>query len=179
VSAESTQVNQLFMIYIGGSAPGAHIELHDVRFVVAPVIEATFPALRQQWFGSQQGLHMDSYVALHHVDGYRILLTKEPVDNQGVSLYFVNFGGYFPGRLAEFHDFTVVVAKSAADAKQRARVHVSATGLAGAEQLHKDDLLEVDDCLKIDLLDGYAIKLEYDGVQQPLKPDWMGYHPLP
>ena len=85
MSAESTQVNQLFMIYIGGSAPGAHIELHDVRFVVAPVIEATFPALRQQWFGSQKGLHMDSYVALHHVDDYRISLTKEPADNQGVS----------------------------------------------------------------------------------------------
>ena len=38
---------------------------------------------------------MDSYVALHHVDGYRISLTKEVVDNQGLSLYFVNFGGYF------------------------------------------------------------------------------------
>mgnify|MGYP006163572549 CR=1 FL=1 len=37
---------QLFLVYLGGTAPGANIELHDVRFVAAPQIEQAYPQLR-------------------------------------------------------------------------------------------------------------------------------------
>jgi len=172
---------QLFLVYLGGSASGANIELHDIRFVIAEQIEQAFPALKQQWFGDKSSVHMDSYVALHHVDGYRIVVRSTDTDaknNNGLKLYFVNFGGYFPGKLAEYHDFTVVVASSSEAAKQQAKAKVYSGGLAGAEQFHKDDLLAVDDCLAVDLIDGYRIDLEQDGIQQPLEPDWMGYRPF-
>ncbi|WP_278374051.1 DUF1543 domain-containing protein, partial [Idiomarina abyssalis] len=87
--------------------------------------------------------------------------------------------GYFSNKLAEYHDFTVVVADSSSSAKQLARAQVSKAGLAGAEQIHKDDLLAVDDCLCVDLVDEHFITLEYDGEQQALVPDWKGYQPLP
>lgn len=176
----SETYNKLFLVYVGGTAPGANIELHDVRFVVGKRMEDTYPAIRKGWFGTQKGLHLDSFVHLHHVDGYRIHLTQtKPVNPSDKKLYFVNFGGYFSNKLAEYHDFTVVVADSPSSAKQLARAQVSKAGLAGAEQIHKDDLLAVDDCLCVDMVDNYYITLEYDGEQQELVPDWKGYQPLP
>lgn len=169
---------KLFLVYVGGDAPGANIELHDVRFVVGNSIEDTYPALKQQWFGIRSSVHMDSYVYVHHVDGYRIELAKVP-STEKKKLYFVNFGGYFPGKLAEYHDFTLVVASSTEEARALAKPKVLAAGLAGSEQFHKDDLLAVDDCLAVDLLDGYYIHCVHDGEQQPLVPDWMGYQPIP
>lgn len=171
---------KLFLIYVGGTAPGANIELHDVRFVVAPDIESTYPAIRKQWFGSQKGIHLDSYVHVHHVDGYRLELRSEaPSKTPAKRLYFVNFGGYFPNQLAEYHAFTLVVADSKENAKQLAKAQVMRQGLKGAEQLHKDDLLEVDDCLTLELIDHYYIDLIHDGQVQELVPDWKGYQPLP
>lgn len=171
-------MKKLFLTYVGGSAPGANIELHDVRFVVGESMEQTYPAVRAGWFGTQKGLHLDSYLHLHHVDGYRIELKEAPPENSGKKLFFVNFGGYLEGKLAEFHDFTVVVADSARSAKQLAKAQVLKSGLAGAEQVHKDDLIEVDNCLCLDLIDNYYIHLHYDGQQQPFVPDWKGYQPL-
>ena len=172
--------NKLFLVYVGGTAPGANIELHDIRFVVGQCMEDTYEAIRKGWFGTQKGLHLDSYVHLRHVDGYRIHLTqKAPEQPTGKQLYFVNFGGYFANKLAEYHDFTVVVADSPQSAKQLARAQVLKAGLAGAEQIHKDDLLALDDCLCVDLVDEHFVTLEYDGEQQALVPDWKGYQPLP
>ncbi|WP_349678192.1 DUF1543 domain-containing protein, partial [Idiomarina abyssalis] len=39
--------NKLFLVYVGGTAPGANIELHDVRFVVGKRMEDTYPAIRK------------------------------------------------------------------------------------------------------------------------------------
>lgn len=170
---------KLFLVYLGGSAPGANIELHDVRFVVGEDIEATFMQLRKQWFGDQQGLHMDSYMHVHHIDGYRVELHPQPPENSSKQLYFVNYGGYFKGRIPEFHDFTLCVASNAEEAKRIGYGHVAQQGLADAIELHKDDLMTVDDCLPVDLLGGWYVHLHHDGERQPLSPDWMGYRPLP
>ncbi|RUO23953.1 DUF1543 domain-containing protein [Aliidiomarina minuta] len=162
---------QLFMVYLGGTAPGANIELHDIRFVVGESMEDTYEQLRRQWFGTVKGLHLDSYLAVHHVDGYQVEVVEEPVEQEH-KLWFVNFGGYYPGRIPEFHDFTLCVAKNVQEAKQLGRRRL----LTDSVQPHKDDLLAVDDCLAVDLLQGFHIKLTHDGKQQPLQPDWSGYH---
>ena len=69
---------QLFLVYLGGIAPGANIELHDVRFVAAERIEDTYTQLCQQWFGSVKGLHIDSYMQVKHIDGYSVSVQREP-----------------------------------------------------------------------------------------------------
>jgi hypothetical protein len=43
---------KLFAIYIGGEHPGAHIEAHDVRFVVAESVRETHAKLRADWWGT-------------------------------------------------------------------------------------------------------------------------------
>ncbi len=35
------ETNKLFAVYLGGRAPGANIELHDVVFIVGPTIEGS------------------------------------------------------------------------------------------------------------------------------------------
>ncbi len=161
---------KLFMVYLGGTAPGANIELHDVRFVVGETIAATYPQLREQWFGEVKGLHLDSYLELHNIDGYALrLVTEQP--EQDAQLFFVNFGGYYPGKIAEQHEFMLCVASSAVEAKARAK----AVLLTDADSQHKDDLLALDDCLPLNSVNGYYIQLVPNGGNQPLQPDWSGY----
>lgn len=165
---------KLFLVYVGGSAKGANIELHDVRFVVGEQMADTYPQLRQQWFGDVNGLHLDSYLHVHHVDGYKIELKREP-STRPEKLYFVNCGGYFPNRIPEFHDFTLVVASNPEEAKSKGLRQVLNAGLRDSIEPHKDDLMNVDDCLALDLLDGWHVHLVTDGQRQRLVPDWAGY----
>ena len=53
--------NYLFLVVLGGRANKANVELHDVRWVIGSKIEDTFDVLRRDWFGTIEGLHIDSY----------------------------------------------------------------------------------------------------------------------
>ena len=66
--------NYLFLVVLGGRADKANVELHDVRWVVGSHIEDTFNDLRNNWFGSIDGLHIDSFKKIEHIDGYKINL---------------------------------------------------------------------------------------------------------
>ena len=175
----------LFLAVLGGRAPGCHIELHDVRFVVGRSIEETLPELRRQWFGSRKGLHLDAWMAVHTIDGWTVRL--QPLQ-PGVGtapraerLWFVNLGGYRPDSLAELHHFGLVVAAS----PQAAKAAAKRRWLAGALQQHKDDLCAVDDCLVIEQLPlaggmRWQVDLEPhpEGFSQSQVPDWFGYRLL-
>ncbi|MEH6395035.1 DUF1543 domain-containing protein [Pseudoalteromonas sp.] len=165
---------QLFMVYLGGRIQGCHIEMHDVRFVVGESIEQTYTKLKVQWVGDKNSVHMDSFMAVNHIDGFAVTVVDEPVE-QAEQLYFVNLGAYRADSLAEQHDFALYVARSSDEAKQRAKEHL----LAGLSHIHKDDLYDVDDCFAVDLLDSQLhIKLTPSGQSQSIKPDWFGYHIL-
>jgi hypothetical protein len=165
---------QLFMVYLGGRIQGCHIEMHDVRFVVGENIEQTYSKLKAQWVGDKKAVHMDSYMAINHIDGYKVDVVDTPV-MQEVRLYFVNLGAYRADCMAEQHDFALYVAHNAEQAKQRAKHDL----LAGLSHIHKDDLHDVDECFAIDLLDSQlSIKLTPSGHAQVIAPDWLGYHVL-
>ena len=163
---------RLFLVVLGGRVDGCHVELHDVRFVVGADIEATIPELRRQWFGRRRGLHLDSWMEVRCIDGFAIELKPEPSAGPD-QLWFVNVGGYDPANLLELHQIGLVVAPSAAAAKARARKRM----LPAAEQRHKDDLHAVDDCLALNLLEGWHVHLRPGpkGSSQPQVPDWWGY----
>lgn len=172
----------LHLVVLGGRADGANVELHDVRLVAAPSLEAAIPQLRRQWFGRRRGLHIDSHVVIRHVDGCRIALRPGPPAGPD-RLWLVNLGGYDPAKLAELHQVGVVVAPSAAAARSRALKR----WLLRAEQRHKDDLLAVDDCLAIGPLplpEGPPLQVHLipdpqgPDQPQPLRPDWFGYRPI-
>jgi hypothetical protein len=161
----------LFLVYIGGTAPGANIELHDVRFVAGEQFSDTYPLLRQQWFGTLKGLHVDSYMQIKHIDGYRISLHTAPQQAEQ-KLYFVNMGGYYPEKIAEQHEFMLCVASSLQQAKAKAKQRL----LTDADSQHKDDLLQLDECFALEQLQGWYIHLTPSDQSQAMRPDWSGYN---
>ncbi|MFC3031962.1 DUF1543 domain-containing protein [Pseudoalteromonas fenneropenaei] len=165
---------KLFMVYLGGRVAGCHIEMHDVRFVIAERIEDAYAKLKAQWVGDKNAVHMDSYVEVKHADGFDIVLSTEP-KHQTERLFFVNLGGYKAESLAEQHEFALFVADSEHTAKDKAKAAL----LVDTSHQHKDNLHDVDDCFAVDLLDErYHIHLIPSGKTQQLKPDWFGYHIL-
>ncbi len=180
----------LFLVVVGGRSPKANIELHDVRWVIGTKIEDTFDQLRNDWFGSNNGLHIDSYKKIDSIDGYKInirnkvnresknkTLKKERISNK--KLWFVNIGGYDPSSMQEKHEFGLVVASSPSEAKNKAK----SKWLIDCKKKHKDDIsvvknfTDVDDCEVIKYIKKWEIELTLDAnnVEEKNTPDWFGY----
>lgn len=158
----------LFLVVLGGRVPGAHIELHDVRFVAGTTLDDTLPELRRQWFGPRRGLHIDSYMVVRQVGSFAVELRPQPSDRPE-RLWFVNVGGYRPERLAEEHAFGLVVAPTAVAAKRQAL----AGWLPEAASRHKDDLHVVES-----VGDWRVHLLPAANPPPPQRPDWFGYRPI-
>ena len=138
----------LYLVVLGGRAKKANIELHDVRWVVGSKIEDTYDTLRNDWFGSSRGLHIDSYKKIQYIDGYKINLIN--VENHKrekkqlvkkikpkKTLWFVNIGGYNPTSMQEKHEFGLVIASNKLEAKKK----LSLNGLLGVKKSIKTILL--------------------------------------
>lgn len=149
----------LFVIYIGGAHEKSLIELHDMRFVVAEHIEQTYEALRQQWWGIPESLHLDAWGKLKHVDGYRIEIKKAPrAAPHAKQLYFLNLGGYDRTQFTECHRNVFVVAHNPQEAKIQAKLKIAHwTKPHTDNQFEVDNIVNVAQCLRDQ---GYQIYLE-------------------
>ena len=180
----------LFLVVLGGRANKANVELHDVRWVIGSKIEDTYDSLRRDWFGTFEGLHIDSYKKINYVDGYKINLKNiknEKLKNNKShninihqeNLWFVNIGGYDPTSMQEKHEFGLVVAKSSSEAKNKAK----SKWLKGYKKKHKDDitnlqnLINLDDFEPIKKIGNWEVELinESNLVEETNYPDWYGY----
>ena len=180
----------LYLVVLGGRANKANIELHDVRWVIGSRIEDTYDVLRRDWFGTSEGLHIDSYKKINYIDGYKINLIN--VQNKQIknnkyfnentskkNLWFVNIGGYNPSSMQEKHEFGLVVASDKIEAKNIAK----SRWLMGCKKKHKDDIssLEIligcDDTKLIHSIDNWEIVLtkENNLIEETNDPDWYGY----
>lgn len=164
---------KLFAVYLGGSAPKANTELHDVVFAVGATIEDTYPQLLDKWFGDSIGLHIDSWLELDVVDGWRVSLTQTPAPSD-VKLFFVNLGAY-DHTFTELHAMGFYVATTPADATQQA---LSRHAHPGFNQVHKDDLYCVDDCIALETVNGLRVTLAQTGETPAARPN-NGYHIIP
>jgi hypothetical protein len=135
---------KLFAVLVGGEAKGANIEVHDMRFLVAPAITDTHDELRRLWWGVPRSLHIDCWAEITHADGYDITLRPEPFPGPE-RLYYVNLGGYDPNEFAEMHKNVFVVADSAPKAKARALKTVR-----NWRELHRDDMYEAEKAFALD-----------------------------
>tara|TARA_B100001109_G_C18821633_1_gene454813 strand:- start:213 stop:797 length:585 start_codon:yes stop_codon:yes gene_type:complete len=187
---EKLKKNSLYLVVLGGRSKKANIELHDVRWVVGSKIEDTYDTLRKDWFGSQEGLHIDSYKKIKYIDGYKINLIKFEKDkiekrqllkkNKAKTyLWFVNIGGYNPTSMQEKHEFGLVIASNKLDATNIAK----SKWLIGCKKKHKDDiaslemLISCNDCELIKKIGNWEIELIPDNkyIEENNHPDWFGY----
>nr|WP_294916308.1 DUF1543 domain-containing protein [uncultured Neokomagataea sp.] len=164
---------KLFIFYLGGDAPGANIEVHDVQFAAVERPEEAHPLLIQKWFGTRDSLHLDAYGIVTWADGHTVSIHTTPSTSTD-KLYFINMGGYTPGALCEDHAFTFLVASSAQDAKIRAKKLL----LTDRTLQHHDNLMDVDDCVLIEELNGCYIHLEPSSNGSPVTAAWQGYNPI-
>jgi hypothetical protein len=164
---------RLFAVYLGGRAPKCNTELHDVVFAVGTSIEDTYERLMDKWFGDPLRMHIDSWLELHQVDGYRVLLRQEP-SKGNEKLFFINLGSYRPGEFTELHANAFLVGRDEQEVKQRAQRDL----LRGTDSVHTDDLFDVDDCLNVAEVDGQHVHLEAAGETRLLIPN-NGYHVIP
>ncbi len=182
----------LYLVVLGGRAKKANIELHDVRWVVGSKIEDTYDTLRKDWFGSLEGLHIDSYKKIKYVDGYKINLInfkKDKIDKKKLvrnkdktHLWFVNIGGYNPTSMQEKHEFGLVIASTKLEAKNIAK----SKWLIGCKKKHKDDIASLemlvccDDCELIKKIGNWEIELTLDNnvIEDNNYPDWYGYQKI-
>ena len=137
---------KLFAIYIGGRMPGATVELHDLRLVLAPSLKDTYAQLRREWWGIPESLHLDCWSELTRADGYAVTLKPEPY-NSPQKLYFVNLGGYDAAEFTELHKNIFIVAESDIKAKARALNTVRHW-----QTPHRDALYSVEDILCLNTL---------------------------
>lgn len=170
MSSAPRSTRQLYLFYLGGTAGRSNIEVHDVQFAAVRRVPDAYPSLRDAWFGDPASLHLDAYAPVLWADGHDVSLAPTP-DPSGLALFFVNMGGYRHGVMAEQHDFGLFVARDAAGAKAKARRSL----LAGVEQLHKDDVREVDNCLLLAQVDGLHVHLLPNPHGTPLAPARQGY----
>ena len=189
---EKIENNFLYLVVLGGRVKKANIELHDVRWVVGTKIEDTYDTLRKDWFGSLEGLHIDSYKKIKYLDGYKINLRYvknlkinnrfSNKSNTKKNLWFVNIGGYDPKSMQEKHEFGLVVAANSLEAKNKAK----SKWLIGSKKKHKDDLASLEmiiscnDCEQIKKIGNWQIELTPDNnfIQENNYPDWYGYQKI-
>ena len=183
----------LYLVVLGGKAKKANIELHDVRWVVGSKIEDTYDTLRNDWFGSPKGLHIDSYKKIKYIDGFKINLKnfeKDKVNKKQIvkknkakkHLWFVNIGGYQHNSMQEKHEFGLVTASTKFEAQNIAK----SKWLIGCKKKHKDDiaslelLLRCDDCEIIKKIGKWQIELTPDNnfTEENKYPDWYGYQKI-
>ncbi|SDH95442.1 DUF1543 domain-containing protein [Pseudomonas panipatensis] len=145
----------LFVVMLGGRHPRASIEVHDVVFALADSLEETHAQLRNAWFGSPKGLHIDSWLEVDGVDGYRLEMAATPQPPGAPRLFFINLGGYEPHAFGEAHQYLLVVARDKAEAKAKGKRRLAAHW----DKAHTDALHEVDDCIPIDHVAGRYIRL--------------------
>jgi len=164
---------KLFAVYLGGRAPKCNTELRDVVFVVGDSIEATYHRLMDKWFGDPLRLHLDSWLELRVVDGFRITLGPAPTAG-AKKLIFINLGAYLTGQFTELHANAFVVAEGEQEVKARAKREL----LHGTQSVHTDGLYDIDDCLEIAEVDGHHLQLAVTTETQAFEPH-NGYHIIP
>lgn len=135
---------RLFAIYIGGEHPRANIEVHDIRFVVAPTLEETHGELKAQWWGRPGSLHVDCWSEIDRADGYEVSLRPEPFAGPE-RLYYVNLGGYDGVDFAEKHRNVFVVSDTLKGAKARALKRAT-----DWVEPHRDDMYEAEQAFALD-----------------------------
>ena len=164
---------KLFGVFLGGRADKCNIELHDVVFTCSESIEKSYFDLLSKWFGNPKRLHIDSWIELKYIDGYKIHLSKSKPSHKR-KLYFINLGGYDKNKFEELHESKFLVGENRIDIKKKAKKIL----LLGKDQVHTDDLYDVDDCITIDKVSGYYIHLTKTDILPKLNFN-NGYLPIP
>ncbi|MBT7546180.1 MAG: DUF1543 domain-containing protein, partial [Cryomorphaceae bacterium] len=90
-------------------------------------------------------------------------------------LFFINLGGYDENKFEELHESEFLVGDKKIEIKKRAKE----TLMKVLDQVHTDDLYDVDDCIEINKVSDYFINLKKEKNKSENLKFNNGYHPIP
>lgn len=183
---------KLYMVLLGANPPGRRVEQHDFFFGIASSLEALLPQFKSFWPEAIPRLHIDAWREVNVVDGHRVRIIQRINDTpasaeQENKLFFVNLGGYQPGRFEEQHEVFLIVRKDKQEAFDTVKStdffrnhHITAKAASHIDNkygLDVDELYHIDEMLSLELKSRYQIELIPDA---GLADDafHLGYHPL-
>ena len=146
-------MSKLYMILIGCSPAGRHIEQHDIFFGIGNNIRDVIPDVIAFWPETKGKVHFDAWREVNKVDGFQIKVLDKPGISSSTQLFFINLGGYKKDEFEEFHYKMIVAASEKGEAIKQAKqtAFYKHTGFKGAES-------HIDDKYGIDVDDIYAIR---------------------
>lgn len=169
---------KLFMLLLGCTPEGRHIEQHDVFFTISNRLADTIPAIIDFWKEAKEDIHVDAWREVKNVDGYKI----EIVNNNSTAeiekrnrLYFINLGGYKQNEFDEFHYKMIVVALEKGDAIRQSKqtAFYKHTGFKGAEShvddkygIDVDDVYSIEDILPEEIKKKYRIQISKENIDE-------------
>jgi hypothetical protein len=178
---------KLYMILLGCRPEGRHIEQHDMFFVIGRSLKEIVPAINEFWPEAKGNIHIDAWREVTNVEGYDININlKTEVDNYGLSLFFINLGGYKKDEFEEYHYKVIVVAKDVDEAKARAKetAFYQHTGIKGAPShiddkygVDADDIHAIEDILPKAMREKYSIEIT-PSARQHTDEVYLGYLPI-
>ena len=175
---------KLFYIILGATPIGRNTEQHDVFFGIAETLKDLIPAMKKFWPEAKGKIHIDGYQELKFVDGFEVKIVEKnsAIDEQ--QLFFINLGGYEPGKFEELHQKYMMVGKSMAEIIRRVKKtdFYKTMGFKNAEShiddkygVDIDDILKVTDILPEEMKEKYSIVLEKSNVENQENYTFIGY----
>lgn len=163
---------KLFMIMLGATPPGRHIEQHDIFFGIGSSLKDLAADMKAFW-PEPERIHIDAWREVAVVESYRVAVVpkEQPVSPDAVNkkLFFINLGGYQENKFEEQHYVLLTVKDDRAAAFREAKdtlfYKTNSFGPAGNSHIDDkygvdvDDLYEIDEVLALALKEKYRIEL--------------------
>lgn len=188
---KNKRMPKLFMLILGATPKGRHIEQHDIFFGIADEIKELIPHIIDAWKEADGNIHIDAWREVTFVDGYAIkIVAKTNVDTVNhpspTQLFFLNLGGYKKGEFEEYHYKMLVACNNKGEAINKAKqtAFYKHTGFAGATShiddkygVDVDDVYQIEDILPHHFKEKYSIEISKaeDGKEDQLN---IGYYKL-
>lgn len=175
---------KLFMLLIGCSPEGRHIEQHDVFFGIGEDIKEVLGHALDFWPEAKKSFHLDGWREVTKVGDFAVKIVETSLSPIPPYLFFINLGGYKRGEFEEFHYKMITVAKDKHEAVKTAKdtAFFKHTGFKGATAhiddkygVDVDDIFLVKDILPRDLKFKYSLKIEADLTGRPEDELHLGY----
>lgn len=162
--------NKLFMVMLGATPQGRHIEQHDIYFGIGTTIKELVPSMKEFWQEAGPKLHMDAWREVTKVQDYKIeVVNRTDYTENGLHLFFINLGGYKQGVFDEFHQTYLLVANSLKDATQRVKnttffqeYNLPPIGNSHIDNKYGvdiDDIYEISEIVSSEFKQNYAIQI--------------------
>ena len=164
---------KLFMMILGATPKGRHIEQHDVFFGIGETVKELISDIIAYWPEANGKVHIDAWREVTFTDGCKIeiVLKGDAAANnliQNKKLFFLNLGGYKPGEFEEYHYKMLSACSSKTEAIRQAKqtAFYKHTGFTGATShiddkygVDVDDVYEIADILPASVKEKYYIEI--------------------